>query len=71
MLPKLLAKLKIQITGVRKHMVCNCPPHWKLVLQTRQHWELSLMSVHCQIGERADLKLVEAHPLLHDFRPNF
>jgi hypothetical protein len=58
-LPALLGRLKMEIAAVRRHMVRECPGNWKEALLKRERWELTLLSVHCQLGERRDLALCE------------
>ncbi|CAE8738575.1 unnamed protein product, partial [Polarella glacialis] len=60
-LPNTLGKLKKQIAQERSHMVKHCPSKWKEALLQRERWELTLLSVHCQIGERRDLELCESN----------
>jgi len=58
-LPPLLKLLKGEIEQVRSHMKRHCPEPWKQVLMARgERWVLTLCSVHCQLGERADLDTV-------------
>lgn len=55
-LPDALQQLKEEIRGVVNHMVSNVDPAWYNAIRTRQHWQLTLLSIHCQLGERAELE---------------
>eukprot|EP00929_Paragymnodinium_shiwhaense_P019277 TRINITY_DN13209_c0_g1_i3.p1 TRINITY_DN13209_c0_g1~~TRINITY_DN13209_c0_g1_i3.p1 ORF type:complete len:1103 (+),score=298.55 TRINITY_DN13209_c0_g1_i3:203-3310(+) len=54
----LLLEYKEEVAGVIEHMAQNCPAEWKVALSSRPRWRLTLLSVHCQIGERVDLDTV-------------
>ena len=59
-LPPGLRELKNEVARLRKHMWDNCPEKWKVAFKGRKHPELTLCSVHCQLGERVDLDVVVA-----------
>ena len=56
-LPQGLQLLKDEIKAVVNHMAANIDPHWYSVIRSRRRWRLTLLSIHCQLGERADLDL--------------
>jgi curved DNA-binding protein CbpA len=57
-LPVRLGQLKGEIKTVVKHMVTNIDPHWLQHIKHRKRWHLTLLSIHCQLGERLDLDVV-------------
>ena len=57
-LPSGLRRLKDEVTQLREHMWDNCSEEWKAALEDRKHPKLTLCSIHCQLGERADLDVV-------------
>jgi hypothetical protein len=56
-LPKELQVLKEEIRAVVDHMAANVDPHWYSIIKSRPRWRLTLLSIHCQLGERADLEV--------------
>ena len=54
-IPPALQALKDELTTTRTHMVSHAPQSWKDAVRDRKHPELTLGSLMCQKGERADL----------------
>ncbi len=54
-LPTDLAQLKKEVQQVIDHLAEHCPAETRLVLKTRKRWQLTLLSVMCQEGERREL----------------
>ena len=57
-IPPALQALKDELTTTRTHMVSHAPQSWKDAVRDRKHPELTLGSLVCQKGERADLDAV-------------
>ena len=55
-LPATVKLLKSEVKGVVQHLARACSPEVKKVLQDRKDsWELTLLSIMCQEGERVEL----------------
>ncbi|CAJ1442726.1 unnamed protein product, partial [Effrenium voratum] len=54
-IPPALQALKDELTTTRTHMASRAPQSWKDAVRDRKHPELTLGSLMCQKGERADL----------------
>jgi hypothetical protein len=59
-LPPTLLRMRDELAEMRRHMLVNCPPSWRLVLRSAKYDHLTLGSWHYQLGERVDLELVTA-----------
>ncbi|CAJ1456402.1 unnamed protein product, partial [Effrenium voratum] len=59
-IPPALQALKDELTTTRTHMASRAPQSWKDAVRDRKHPELTLGSLVCQKGERADLDVARA-----------